>query len=707
MMNQFTKIHASLLRTGLGLLCLRATVVLMLAVPGDLGAQATEIQIQLVPSSGLSSPVNITDAGDGRLFITERAGRIKIMTIDGQGQGTVLATPFLDIDSLVQSGGEQGLLGTEFHPDYAANGFFFVNYTCSGGSPDCGSAGDTVIARYSRSAVNPNLADSTTRLGVATIPQDASNHNAGQIQFEPFPDPNDGRTILYIGTGDGGGGNDPNEHAQNLGSLLGKMLRVDVDNLNAAAPLPRYHIPNDNPNIGGSVTELWAIGLRNPWRFSFDRVTGDMLIGDVGQNNIEEITFQPANSTGGENYGWRQCEGVLGNLGEATDQQCADGELGTTPPILWYEHVSGCKSITGGYVYRGSDFNTELGGTYFYADYCSGMLWGARDDGQGNWSNEITFDTGFNSGISTFGQDQNGELYFATIQGDIYRIEPLPTELPDLTVLTVDGPTDGTIGQNINVTTTTVHNVGDGDSGPFRVGFYLTQDLGEPDQTFTGSTCNVSSLNAGVMDTCSNTTVSVPNSLAPGDYYLAGIVDDNGVVTESDETNNDATDSNMIALACGSSMENCLDGIDNNCDGLVDGDDPLCANACTATGLSCSSDDDCCSSKCKGGRNPTCKGEVACTPTETPEQTCDDQIDNDCNGLTDTADPNCACTPTPGQENAETSCDDTFDNDCDGDIDSADSDCGPMCAPKADSCTLNSDCCSNKCRGPSGGKTCK
>ena len=219
----------------------------------------------------------------------------------------------------------------------------------------------------------------------------------------------------------------------------------------------------------------------------------------------------------------------------------------------------------------------------------------------GELANEITFDTGFNSGISTFDQDQNGELYFATIQGDIYRIEPLPTELPDLTVLTVDGPTDGTIGQNINVTTTTVRNVGDGDSGASRVGFYLTKDLGQPDQTFTGSTCNVPALNAGAMHTCSNTTVNVPNSLLPGDYSLAGIVDDNGVVTESDETNNDATDSNMIALSCGSSMENCIDGIDNNCDGLVDGDDPLCANACTATGQSCSSDNDCCSNKCRGG----------------------------------------------------------------------------------------------------------
>jgi glucose/arabinose dehydrogenase len=343
--------------------------------------------------TGLSSPVDITHAGDGsgRLFIILQGGRIVIF--DGV---QILSPPFLDITSLVSSGGERGLLGAAFHPNYGGNGFFYVSYT--------DSAGDSVIARYSVS-LDPNRADSTSGVILLTIPQPFSNHNSGQLHFGP-----DG--YLYIGMGDGGSGGDPQNNGQDLGTLLGKIIRIDVD-----SGLP-FTIPPDNPFVGivGAREEIWSYGLRNPWRFSFDRLTGDMFIGDVGQGSWEEVDFQPANSTGGENYGWRLMEG---NSCFNPAINCNNGTLSL--PILVYDHSVGC-SVTGGYRYRGSK-NPNLNGLYLYGDFCSGLIWGAQEDGLGGWNTTVLLDT--NLSISTFGEDESGEIYFAHLSatdGAIYQV---------------------------------------------------------------------------------------------------------------------------------------------------------------------------------------------------------------------------------------------------------------------------------------------
>jgi glucose/arabinose dehydrogenase len=341
-------------------------------------------------ASGLVAPVDITHAGDGsgRLFVVEQGGRIRIVS-----GGQVLATSFLDISSLLQtSGTEQGLLGLAFHPSYATNGFFFVDYTRQ-------IDGATVIARYKRSATDANLADPASAAILLTIAQPYANHNGGGLRFGP-----DG--FLYIGMGDGGSGNDPENRAQDLATLLGKMLRIDVNN---PSP-PYYSIPAGNP----FQNEIWAYGLRNPWRFSFDRATGDLFIGDVGQSNYEEINYQPAGSGAGANYGWRIMEGLhCTGLGGT----CPDARL--TQPILEYGHALGC-SVTGGYRYRGTA-SPALAGYYLYGDYCSGRIWGATKSGGGPWQTVELKSAGIN--VSTFGEDQAGEIYVASLgTGVIYRI---------------------------------------------------------------------------------------------------------------------------------------------------------------------------------------------------------------------------------------------------------------------------------------------
>ena len=369
----------------------------LLLLFGPASWAAVAIHPELVVS-GLSNPVGITNAGDGsgRLFIVLQGGRFVIF--DGM---QVLSSPFLDISSLVSFGGERGLLGLAFHPDYAANGFFYVNYT--------NTAGETVIARYSVSG-DPNLADPASAKILLTASQPFANHNGGQLQFGP-----DG--YLYIGLGDGGSGGDPQNNGQNLGTLLGKILRIDVDVVDDNREF--YYIPPDNPFVGpgdGALDEIWAWGLRNPWRFSFDRSTGDMFIADVGQSSWEEVNFQPANSTGGENYGWRLMEG---NNCFNPASNCNNGSL--TLPILVYDHSAGC-SVTGGYRYRGSK-NPDLYGLYLYGDYCSGLIWGAQEDGLGGWNTTVLLDTNFL--ISTFGEDESGEIYFADLSatnGTIYRV---------------------------------------------------------------------------------------------------------------------------------------------------------------------------------------------------------------------------------------------------------------------------------------------
>jgi glucose/arabinose dehydrogenase len=361
----------------------------------------TSINFQQI-ASGLTRPVAITNAGDGsgRLFITLQGGQIVIY--DGT---QVLSTPFLDISSLVTCCGEQGLLSAAFHPNYQSNGFFYVYYTQPNGL--------LTIARYKVSA-NPNVADPTSALIILTIPHpNASNHNGGQLQFGP-----DG--YLYMGTGDGGGGGDPDENGQNLNALLGKILRLDV---NAAPP----YIPPSNPFVDGNPNtrdEIWAFGVRNPWRFSFDRQTGDIFIGDVGQGCYEEVDFQPASSNGGENYGWDVMEGRK-CYDEPSGSNCNLPPTCVQPqfilPIIVYNH-SGTNhcAVTGGYRYRGP-LSPSLTGVYIYGDYCSGIIWGATDDGNGNWTSTQLADSGYS--ISTFGEDENGEIYVADLStGNVYRI---------------------------------------------------------------------------------------------------------------------------------------------------------------------------------------------------------------------------------------------------------------------------------------------
>ena len=355
-------------------------------------------------ASGFSRPVFLTSPpGDyRRMFVVEqRTGRIEI--IKG---GVTLPVPFLDLGGISStSGNERGLLGMAFHPDYASNGLFYVNYTRD-------ANGDTVIARYSVSA-NPDVADAASGAILQVIDQPYSNHNGGMLAFGP-----DG--YLYIGLGDGGSGGDPQGNGQKTTTMLGKMLRIDVD-------VPSgWGIPPTNPfvNDAGTLDEIWAVGLRNPWRYSFDRETGDLYIGDVGQNLIEEIDFQPAASLGGENYGWSCMEG--NNCFNGSGCTCNAPTL--TNPIYDYTHSAGC-SITGGYVYRGKAI-PGLEGTYFFADYCTSKIWSFRYDGTTMTSftdrtAELTPPAGQNLGsIASFGENAWGELFLIDLDGEIYQILP-------------------------------------------------------------------------------------------------------------------------------------------------------------------------------------------------------------------------------------------------------------------------------------------
>ena len=334
-------------------------------------------------AQGLDLPVGVTHAGDGsgRLFVVEQRGKIRVVD-DGQ----LLAAPFLDLSSQVSCCGERGLLGLAFHPGYAQDGRFYVDYT--------DSAGNTVVAAYHVSANDPNRADPSSREVLFTVAQPFANHNGGQLAFGP-----DG--YLYVGLGDGGSGGDPLGNGQNLSTLLGKILRIDVDHRD---PGRAYAIPADNPFAGtaGARGEIWAYGLRNPWRFSFDRGSGDLFIGDVGQDAWEEIDLQLATSAGGENYGWNRTEG--NHCYPPSSGSCSFD--GVTRPILEYSHAQGC-SVTGGFRYRGLA-SPALAGMYLYADYCSGTLWGA-EPGAGGWTATALLATG--ESVSSFGEGDDGEVY--------------------------------------------------------------------------------------------------------------------------------------------------------------------------------------------------------------------------------------------------------------------------------------------------------
>jgi uncharacterized protein (TIGR03437 family) len=367
---------------------MRVVVAGGLAVAMSVFAQ--EIQVLRI-ASAVDAPTDIQDPGDGsgRLFFVLQNGIIRIFR-----NGALVAQPFLDIRSKTRGEDERGLLGLAFPPGFAQNGRFYLDYT------DLNS--NTVIAQYRVSAANPDVADPASEVILMNITQPFTNHKGGQVRFGP-----DG--YLYIAMGDGGSGGDPMNNGQRRDALLGKLLRIDVE-----SDPGRVRIPPDNPfaNMAGARPEIWAYGLRNPWRFSFDRATGDLWIADVGQDTYEEVNFQPASSRGGENYGWNRMEGLHCYLPACSMD-------GLTLPVAEYNHTLGC-SVTGGFVYRGR-VSPGLRGTYIYADFCSGRIWGVEKQGT-QFLNRLLLNTGFN--ITSFGEDAAGEIYVAnSALGAIYRIE--------------------------------------------------------------------------------------------------------------------------------------------------------------------------------------------------------------------------------------------------------------------------------------------
>ena len=355
--------------------------------------------------SGLSKPVLVTHAGDGsgRLFVVEQTGKIKVIT----STGTVLPTPFIDIGSAISTGGEQGLLGLAFHPRFEVNGYLYINFT--------GRAGTTVVNRYTV-AHGSNRVDQRTALRILTIPQPYANHNGGNIAFGP-----DG--YLYVGMGDGGSGGDPGNRAQSLNTLLGKMLRIDVDRWSGGN---YYTSPPTNPYVGRSgLDEIWASGLRNPWRWSFDRLSHRLWIADVGQSRYEEVNRSMVvgtTTTGrGANYGWRQLEGRA-----CYNPPTGCSTAGKQAPLVVYSHAANGAdncSITGGYVYRGTK-SPVLAGGYLYGDFCSGRIWVVSAGAYTPANGTLLHDAGQAPAIqiSSFGEDEAGELYVCDLAGRIYRI---------------------------------------------------------------------------------------------------------------------------------------------------------------------------------------------------------------------------------------------------------------------------------------------
>jgi glucose/arabinose dehydrogenase len=371
-------------------------------VTPETATDLTSVRLALdLVTGGLDRPVGMAQAGDGsgRLFILEKVGRIRVWQ-----DGGLLPIPLLDISDRVGSAqSEQGLLGLAFHPNYVENGLFFVNYT--------DRQGDTVISRFSMpagwDAGSPPVADPGSETTVLTLDQPAANHNGGNLAFGP-----DG--YLYIGTGDGGGAGDRFGNGQNGATLFGAMLRLDVD---GGEP---YTIPAGNPFVGSATVrdEIWAIGLRNPWRYSFDRLTGDLYIGDVGQNVYEEVDLQLASQGGGQNYGWPIMEG---DHCYPAASQC--DRTGLTLPLLEYDHTQGC-SVTGGYVYRGEDF-PGFRGVYVFGDYCSGRIWGVAAQAGNN--PQLVQLARADVQLSSFGEDERGELYLLDMGGGrLFRLVVQP-----------------------------------------------------------------------------------------------------------------------------------------------------------------------------------------------------------------------------------------------------------------------------------------
>ncbi len=376
------------------------------------GAPAVELTTVKV-AGGFSDPLYLTSpVGDPRLFVVEQnTGRIRIIK-----NGVVLPTPYLDIGAKASSNGERGLLGLAFHPNYSSNGYFYVNYT--------DNSGNTVVARY-RVSGNPDVADAASETVLMTATQPFGNHNGGMMAFSPNDD------YLYIGMGDGGSGNDPGNRAQDGNVVFGKILRMDVGNGTVFRDAPGNPFSN-NPSFLGSI---WALGFRNPWRFSFDRLNGDLYIADVGEGAREEVSWQSGDSSGGENYGWRCMEGkaCTGLSG------CTCNSPALTIPLHDYTHSGGNCSITGGYVYRGADI-PELDGTYFYADFCTGRIWSFKRNGSDvtqltERTAELRPQTGGTiNNVTSFGEDDRGEIYIVDKDGEIFKIVertgPAPTPSP-------------------------------------------------------------------------------------------------------------------------------------------------------------------------------------------------------------------------------------------------------------------------------------
>jgi glucose/arabinose dehydrogenase len=404
-------------RNHIGSAALRLVFALSILTSAPLGLSAEPkapklgglpaVTLTPITTSGLTAPVQATSAhdGSGRLFVVDHDGVVFIVE-----NGALLPTPFLDIHTLVKFQGEQGLNSIVFHPDYESNGFFYVNYV--------NTSGDIAVARYSVSAGDPDVADPNSAQIVLVVPHPTNtNHYGGQMFFGP----NDG--YLYVSTGDGGSGGDPPNNAQNLDKLLGKMLRIDVDGTGAVpcgqANVMPYAIPPTNPFAGSAhCGEIWAYGMRNPWRWSFDRSTADLIVGDVGQNCYEEVDFQPAASPGGENYGWRIMEGLHCYNTDGSCNPVSCNQAGLTLPVIETTHTDGWCALIGGFVYRGTVI-PGLSGMYLYSDNCLGDIYAATP---GAWSPSLLLPTSL--GVSGFGEDEAGEVYVVDYSGGLYRVDP-------------------------------------------------------------------------------------------------------------------------------------------------------------------------------------------------------------------------------------------------------------------------------------------
>lgn len=391
---------------------MRITTLCSTLVTTAMAIAQNPVTINLEPfATGLSSPVDITHCGDDRLFVVEQAGKVKIVSADG----LVSARPFLDIEDRVNdNGGEQGMLGLAFDPHYATNGRFYVYYIFGDGN------GTSRVSRFTVSA-DPDSADVESEEILYTVSQPATNHNGGDMDFGP-----DG--YLYIGFGDGGSGNDPWNNGQDLRTPLGDMIRLDVSGESG------YTVPPTNPWVGlgtDTLPEIWASGLRNPWRFGFDRQTGDLWIGDVGQNQREEVNFLPAGDDSGPNFGWRCYEGDIATPGIDDDCPPAASFVG---PVSVHPHSAGWCSVIGGRVYRGSEF-PRLFGRYIYTDYCPTPYYSLHPDGAGGWVREQVRANNGGTGTSAIGENRAGELFVANVNsGTIRRIvDQCPMDPPTIT----------------------------------------------------------------------------------------------------------------------------------------------------------------------------------------------------------------------------------------------------------------------------------